>query len=181
MLAKMEFRISLLFLSPSPKNIQNSIHNTFIPSKPVKDDGMIWGATPNSLYSTKYAYQILDQGQETMIHNFAWIWKLKVPKKILSFFWLLFHERTPTGAYLHYVGYNQTPFNAARPMKHHHRFFKCTISHTFWQDIISLSNRKTNTHIPTFTSTYWPTTWASLKKKAYNNIITWEELLTLYF
>nr|XP_009797959.1 PREDICTED: uncharacterized protein LOC104244268 [Nicotiana sylvestris] len=39
-----------------------------------------------------------------MTHNFLWIWKLKVSKKIQSFFWLLFHDMLPTGAFLHHVG-----------------------------------------------------------------------------
>ena len=61
-------------------------------------DTWLWGAKPNGIFSTKYAYNLIkaEQFSEAQGSGFHQLWDLKVSPKVLSFAWRLLWDRLPT-------------------------------------------------------------------------------------
>lgn len=96
-----------------PANVTNTLKSTFITNASSKEDKIMWGLTRIGIFNTKSPYHLIDSKTPsttaTSKKNFSWIWTLKVPNKIKSFFWVLHHERLPIGAFLHQIGVNIGP------------------------------------------------------------------------
>ena len=70
------------------------------------EDKLIWSATSNGCYSTKFAYHLLSNEAELskpspsnpMAHNQLWghLWSLNVPNKIWHFQWRASNDSLPT-------------------------------------------------------------------------------------
>lgn len=98
----------------------NILNRTFGPNSLTNEYKFILGITGNGLFSTNSTYQLINSQSGNPIlmvpKCFNWIWKLKLPNKIKSFFWLLFHERLHTNSYLHSVSLNINPCCTFVPM-----------------------------------------------------------------
>ncbi|PRQ37815.1 putative RNA-directed DNA polymerase [Rosa chinensis] len=59
-------------------------------------DKLIWGATSTGKFSVKSAYLTLLQDENYTPFNWAFIWKMAIPPKLKSFFWLICHGKLLT-------------------------------------------------------------------------------------
>lgn len=113
-----------------------------------------------------------------------WIWKLKVPNKIKSFFWLLFHDRLPAGSFLQHIRIQLDTiccFRNRTIKTSSHIFFECPNANTFWTKLASESTNSLPSHVSSFNSKDWQSIWDFLKKKPFNSIINWEDLFPFCF
>lgn len=66
-----------------PENVNNLIKGGYFPINSHSYDRIIWGLTPNGLFSVKSLYTALNPSHTT--NSFLWLWKLQLPPKITHF------------------------------------------------------------------------------------------------
>jgi len=71
------------------------------------EDALIWSHNKNGVYTTKSGYSWLIQSADSTTDTssnltWAWIWKLKIPKKFKLLVWLVCHNVVPTLSLLHH-------------------------------------------------------------------------------
>ncbi|KAG4982753.1 hypothetical protein JHK82_027613 [Glycine max] len=110
---------------------------------PQRDDAWVWEADSSGYYSAKSAYnmmrELLHEGAEDK--DYAELWKVKAPSKVLVFAWRVLRDRLPTRANLHK---RQVEVNVRRCLfcnrleeDASHLFFHCSKITPLWWESMS--------------------------------------------
>lgn len=74
-------------------NMKNYINDVYLPIHHCREDTPSWGPNFNGKFSIKSAYELLNCDISSWNDSWSWLWGLKIPAKIITFFWLMFNDR----------------------------------------------------------------------------------------
>lgn len=103
-------------------------HNKYIP--------YIWALTTEGTFSVKSSYHSLNPPTPSPL--FTWVWKRKLPPKLLHFIWVCCHDQLPTNNYLaclSIINSNICPICHTAPETSQHSFFQCHKASQLWSHL----------------------------------------------
>lgn len=154
-----------------PSGGATNIRDATIPDTANTKDRVVWGLSPNGVFTTASVYRFLiskndEEDTPEVKKEFTSIWRAHIPNKIKHFLWLLLHNIIKTNHMLHSLGKNA---NLSCPTCGHHKedithiFFKCHIATDFWREV-NLNGWLRNTiDSSTLDSTSWMDCWKKIK------------------
>lgn len=71
------------------------IFNTMLPLFNQASDHPSWSGSSNGSCSASDAYEFINKDVND-IKGWKWFWKIKLPQKLKTFLWLIFHDKLPT-------------------------------------------------------------------------------------
>lgn len=74
-----------------PMAIQNQIHSVPLPVAANASDSLCWAPNGSGKFSIGSCYNFI-----LMDNNWDWLWKLKIPFRIITFLWTLVHNKILT-------------------------------------------------------------------------------------
>lgn len=96
----------------------------------------------------------------------------------------MYHGRLPTGAFLQKVCVHCNSlcyFCSSMTQTTVHIFFECSYAKLFQHNLTTKSTTINSQHNHTFTSLYWSNTWTNLRKRFFNNNLSWEAIFPFCF
>ena len=162
-----------------PCHIENRLITLLMRYDDLGRDDFYWKRTPNRKFSTSSAYNLTVPLQSQHIDD-LWrkIWKLKIPQKILTFLWLVYHGKILTNKERTKRGFTSNPSchcctREVEDLDHIFRF--CTKVSLLWDKITTEEIRKKSTNLQ-FKN------WISgnLNRKTRMGDLPWNELFAIH-
>ncbi|KAG5529761.1 hypothetical protein RHGRI_030220 [Rhododendron griersonianum] len=131
-------------------NILQMIQNTPLPLVTQASDHPSWKGSPNGNFSVSAAYKMIN-GQDSDKNGWKWFWKLKIPEKLKTFIWTIFHNKLPTNLLRAQRGMSSLdscPRCNAGPEDINHLFRTCLKAVDTWRATACGQSMRGNLNVP---------------------------------